>query len=180
MSLEPRPTESVLRLVKATRLRIVVPVQAVAVLGAAALVWGTLADSHPDLAFAIIGLLVASELGLLLLFLRDKPPTDEDQVRPMLDNATETHLDDQVGGTLVVDKVGGVIRAKADSLKVPTRSVQTVLVDQGTDARIMLATGDDLIVLCEIPDATDADRGRLLATGRLLARAAALPFGDES
>ena len=174
-----RPTEHVRQLVRSHRLRIVLVLQAILLLGACALVWGALSDSSPTWAYLIIGGLVVAEGLLLVKFLREPPEGDEAEVTPILDTPEEFRLYDLTGGTITVDKVAQQIRARGDSVCVPLREIQTILVDQGTDAHLMVATTADLFVLSELRDCTDGDRARLTATGRLLARVAAVPFGDE-
>ncbi len=177
---ETRPTRHVQKLVQQRRMRVVIPLQAIALLAVAALVWVWLAPQSQSLAFGVIGAMAGIEFVLLLLFLWQRPETDEDAAAPLTDTTAEMVLSDLAEGQLVVDRVRNEVRAKAGSVRVPNHTIRTVLVDNGTPARLMIATtGNELIVLTELVDPDEKSRRQLLATGRLLARAATAPFGEE-
>ena len=179
MPRERRPTDHVLQLVRQTRVRVVIPVQAAVLIMAGALVWGFLSRTHPSLAIGIISFLVVCEIVLLVVFLKQEPSTDEEHVRPLRDTLEEMVLSDPSGGTLVFDRMKQEICARDGSVRVPTQDIRSLMLDPGPDARLLAATKNDLIILSEIRDSNPRERQRMEATGRLLARAAALPFGEE-
>jgi hypothetical protein len=179
MAKSRRPTEHVHELVRQSRLRVVVPIQLVLVIGACALVWGVLGRSQTGLAYAVISILIVTEVGLLIMFLRQPPESDEATIKPLVDNADETVLEDPRGGTIVVDRRARQLRTNNSHLTVPLDEARAVHIDLGDDCRLLLSTQRDLVLVTEIRDCLPAERARLTATGRLLARAAAVPFEGE-
>lgn len=174
-----RPTEHVQRIVRLNQLRVVIPIQLILLVAACALVWGSLGNTEPVVAFALIGVLVAVEVGLLIKFMRQPPEGDEATVRPLLDNANETVLEDPSGGTIVVDRRAGEVRAQYGTLTVPLSDARAVHIDLADNCKLLLSTQRDLVLITEIRDSLPQERIKLTATGRLLARAAAVPFEGE-
>lgn len=174
-----RPTEHIQGLVRQSRLRVVIPIQLFLVVGGCALVWGLLGRMHAGLAFTIIGVLVIAEIGLLIMFLREPPESDEATVKPLVDNPDETVLEDPSGGTIVVDRRAGQVRAQNGALTVQLHDARAVHVDLAEHCKLLLSTRRDLVLITEIRDSLPGERTKLAAIGRLLARAAAVPFEDE-
>jgi hypothetical protein len=174
-----RPTEHVQGLVRQSRLRVVITIQLVVLVGACALVWGLLGRTETGLAFAIIGVLVIAEVGLLIRFLREPPESDEATVKPLVDNSDETVLEDPSGGTIVVDRRAGEVRARNGDLTVRLDDARAVHIDLAEHCKLLLSTRRDLVLVTEIRDSLPRERAKLAAIGRLLARAAAVPFEGE-
>jgi hypothetical protein len=179
MSRHRRPTEHIQHLVKQGRVRVVLPIQALLIIAAAGFVWGWLGNSQPVIALTIIGLLVVAETVLLLLFLRQPVESDETGVTPISDTPDELVLSDPAGGTLTFDRRTRELCARENTVRIKVNDVQSVMVEAGVDARLMVGLTRDLVVLSEIVACASDDRQRMVALGRYLARATAVPFEES-
>jgi hypothetical protein len=178
MSRHRRPTEHIQHLVKQSRVRVVLPIQALLIVAAAGLVWGWLGGSQPVVAFGIIGFLVFAETVLLLLFLRQPAESDEAGVTPISDTPDELVLSDPAGGTLTYNRRAQELCARQNTVRIRVSDVQSVMVEAGADTRLMVGLTRDLVVLSEIVACASDDRRRMVALGRYLARATAVPFEE--
>ncbi|MEE8410287.1 MAG: hypothetical protein V3T05_11820 [Myxococcota bacterium] len=178
MSRQRRPTEHIQSLVRQTRLRVILPLQVLVLAASCAVVWGWLGKDYRPMALGVIASLVVAEIVLLIAFLRQPAESDEATVQPLVDNPSETVIEDPAGGVIVVDKMTREIRARDGEITVPLAEARSIYLEIDTDCSLMLATQRDLVVLTVVKDSIPKERKRLTATARLLARAAAIPFDE--
>jgi hypothetical protein len=165
-------------LVRRSRIRLVLVVQTVLIIIALTFVWGWLGDTQTLLAWVISCVLVVAELVLLVAYLLQPVPTSETGARPISDTATELVLEDPAGGTITLDRAKKEILSRDASVRVPIAQVRSVMVEAGTDSKLMLTLARDLVVLSEMSPCTPREVEHYRSIGQLLARAAAVPFED--
>lgn len=179
MSRERRPTEHIAELMRRGRLRMVVIVQTLLIAIALAFVWGWMGESQTMLAWIISCTLIVAELVLLVAFLLQPVPTDEQGSHTITDTAQALVLEDPAGGTITLDRSRQEILSRDASVRVPVSQVRSVMLEAGRDSKLMLTLARDLVVLSEMSPCSASEADRYRNIGRLLARAAAVPFEDD-
>jgi hypothetical protein len=159
---------------------VVFAVQTVCLLAAAAFVWGWLGSQRQfqEIAYVIIGVLAFCELVLLILFFRQKPESDEIGIRPLSDTSEQLVLNLPDNSMLVLDRRRHEILAQEGSVRVPTRDVRFIQVDNSDDVCMLAATQRDLVVLCHLVNPLPRERADVVRVARRLARSAQVPFEE--